>query len=112
MNIAESLRLPNVKGQHLHSHRLPIVNTEVEEVVSKDATLIQDRSGDRRSFQGRFRATAYGDAKHEPGRAPEMSDAQFENKLFDSAKTAAAEQAEAVTEAAAADGVILEPDNG
>jgi hypothetical protein len=108
MNIAESLRLPNVKGQHLHSHHLPTIDKEVEKVVAKDATLIQDRSGDRRSFQGRFRATAFGDKKHNPSRKPEIGEAHIDNKLCDGAKAVAAERAEAVTDAAAADGVVIE----
>jgi hypothetical protein len=80
-------------------------------VIAKDATLLQDRSGDRRSFQGRFRTTAFGDFKHKPGRADEHSEALQDDYVFEEAKAEASAAATATVEAAAADGVIVEEPN-
>jgi len=98
-------------GIHNHIHDNPVNatdNGDLKAVIEKDATLLQDRSGDRRSFQGRFRTTAFGDFKGKPGRAPETVQAQIENIAFDEAKAEATAAATAITEAAAKDGVIME----
>ena len=80
-------------------------------IVAKDALLLQDRSTTRAHFQGRFRKTAFGDFKGRPGRAEEMSEAKQDDYVFNQAKEEAALAAAAVTEAAAADGVIVEEPN-
>ena len=81
-------------------------------IVAKDALLLQDRSMTRAHFQGRFRKTAFGDFKGRPGRYDEMSEAKQDDYVFSLDKEEAALAAAAVTEAAAADGVIIEPSNG
>ena len=101
----------NRVGIHNHIHDNPVNandNGDLKAVIEKDATLLQDRSGDRRSFQGRFRTTAFGDFKHKPGRADEHSEALQDDYVFEEAKAEAAAAATAITEAAAKDGVIME----
>jgi hypothetical protein len=80
----------------------------VATVIAKDATLLQDRSMTRAHFQGRFRKSAFGDFKHKPGRATEELEAMREDHEFEDKKAEAAREAAAVTEAAAAEGVIVE----
>jgi len=103
-------------GIHNHIHDSPINatdNGDLKAVIAKDATLLQDRSMTRAHFQGRFRKTAFGDFKGRPGRADEMSEAKQEDYVFNQAKEEAALTAAAVTEAAAAEGVVIEePSNG
>lgn len=102
-------------GIHNHIHDNPVNatdNGDLKAVIAKDATLLQDRSHNRASFQGRFRKTAFGDFKGRPGRADEMDEAKQEDYAFELAKEDAALAAAAVTEAAAADGVIVEESNG
>ena len=102
-------------GIHNHIHDNPVNaldNSDLKAVVAKDATLLQDRSMTRANFQGRFRKTTFGDFKSRPGRADEVSEASQEDYVFNQAKEEAALAAAAVTEAAAADGVIIEPSNG
>jgi hypothetical protein len=104
----------NRVGIHNHIHDNPVNatdNGDLKAVIEKDATLLQDRSGDRRSFQGRFRTTAFGDFKHNPGRADEHSEALQDDYVFEEAKAEAAAAATATVEAAAADGVIVEEPN-
>ena len=81
-------------------------------IVAKDALLLQDRSTTRAHFQGRFRKTAFGDFKGRPGRTPEHLEGLMEDHEFEDKKAEAARTAVAVTEAAAADGVIVEESNG
>ena len=105
------------KGKHSHIHglatknRTKYVDYNVTALVAKDALLLQDRSHDRASFQGRFRKTAFGDFKGRPGRATEHIDGLMEDHEFEDKKAEAARAAAAVTEAAAADGVIVEEPN-
>lgn len=105
----------NARITHKHSHVHGVVklvpDLDITKVIEKDATLLQDRSGDRRSFQGRFRTTAFGDFKHKPGRADEHSEALQDDYVFEEAKAEAAAAATATVEAAAADGVIVEEPN-
>ena len=105
----------DMQGHHNHIHDNPVNatdNGDLKAVIAKDALLLQDRSMTRAHFQGRFRKTAFGDFKGRPGRADEMSEASQEDYVFNQAKEEAALAAAAVTEAAAADGVIIEPSNG
>jgi hypothetical protein len=105
-------------GIHNHIHgvnphgALIITDKPLAEVIAADATLLQDRSMTRAHFQGRFRKTAFGDFKGRPGRADEMSEASQEDYVFNQAKEEAALTYAAVTEAAAAVGVIVEESNG
>jgi hypothetical protein len=87
-------------------------NGDLKAVIAKDALLLQDRSRNRASFQGRFRKTAFGDFKNRSGRYDELAEASQDDYVFNQAKEEAALAAAAVTEAAAADGVIIEPSNG
>jgi hypothetical protein len=84
---------------------------DIAAVIAKDALLLLDRSMTRANFQGRFRKTTFGDFKHKPGRAEEMSEAAQDDYVFNQAKEEAALEAAAVTEAAAADGVVVEEPN-
>ena len=108
----------DMQGHHNHIHgatpHKPTVVTDkpLAEVMASDALLLQDRSHNRASFQGRFRKTAFGDFKGRPGRADEMSEASQEDYVFNQAKEEAALTYAAVTEAAAAVGVIVEESNG
>lgn len=81
-------------------------------IVAKDALLLQDRSTNRAHFQGLFRKTAFGDFKGRPGRSDEFSEAKQDDYIFEQAKEKAALDAAAVTQAAAADGVVIEESNG
>ena len=102
-------------GIHNHIHDSPINatdNGDLKAVIAKDATLLQDRSMTRAHFQGRFRKTAFGDFKNRPGRAEELSEAKQDDYVVELVMEEAALAAAAVTEAAAADGVIIEPSNG
>jgi hypothetical protein len=102
-------------GIHNHIHDNPVNatdNGDLKAVVAKDATLLQDRSTTRAHFQGRFRKTAFGDFKNRSGRYDEMAEASQDDYVFELAKEEAALAAAAVTEAAAADGVIVEESNG
>ena len=101
-------------GIHNHIHHNPVNatdNGDLKKVIEADALLLQDRSTTRAHFQGRFRKTAFGDFKGRPGRAEEMSEAKQDDYVFELAKEEAALAAAAVTEAAAADGVIVEEPN-
>jgi hypothetical protein len=102
-------------GIHNHIHDNPVNatdNGDPKGIIAKDALLLQDRSMTRAHFQGRFRKTAFGDFKGRPGRADEMAEAKQDDYVFSLDKEEAALAAAAVTEAAAADGVIIEPSNG
>lgn len=79
-------------------------------VVDNDSKLAQDHGTDRAHFQGRFRATTFGDFKNRPGYAPEMVAAQIEYHEREDAAREAAETSAAITDAAAQDGVIVEDD--
>ena len=107
----KKLSLRNLKHATAAAEAAKNVNPNTA-IVSKDALLLQDRSRNRASFQGRFRKTTFGDFKSRPGRADEVSEASQEDYVFNQAKEEAALAAAAVTEAAAADGVIIEPSNG
>jgi hypothetical protein len=99
------------KGIHNHIHDNPgnaSDNTDLKAVIAKDALLLQDRSTTRAHFQGRFRKTVYGDFKNRPGRADEQSEALQHDYVFEQAKEEAAWAAQAIVDAAAADGVIVE----
>ena len=104
-------------GIHNHIHHNPVNatdNGDLKKVIEADAKLVQDRGTSRASFQGRFRKTAFGDFKGRPGRANEMAEAKQDDYVFELAKeeaALAALAAAAVTEAAAADGVIVEEPN-
>ena len=102
-------------GIHNHIHDNPVNatdNGDLKAVIAKDALLLQDRSHNRASFQGRFRKTVFGDFKGRPGRAIEQVSGLMEDHEFEDKKAEAARTAVAVTEAAAADGVIVEESNG
>lgn len=100
----------NGKGRHHHHHGVVVYTPDltITTTSENDAKLVQDRSTDRAHFQGRFRATAFGDFKHKPGRADEQSEASQDDYVFEQAKEEAALAAAAVVEAAAADGVVVE----
>lgn len=77
-------------------------------VIEADAKLVQDRSMDRAHFQGRFRATTYGDFKNRSGHGDEHSEALQDDYVFEEAKTERELAQAAIVDAAAADGVIVE----
>jgi uncharacterized membrane protein YebE (DUF533 family) len=105
--LVKKLTLRNLKHAQ-DKTQSEIGNPEVSAVIAKDALLLQDRSMTRAHFQGRFRKTAYGDFKNRPGRADEQSEALQDDYVFNEAKTEAALAAQAIIEAAAADGVVVE----
>ena len=107
----KKLSLRNLKHATAAAEAAKNVNPNTA-IVSKDALLLQDRSRNRASFQGRFRKTTFGDFKSRPGRAIEQVSGLMEDHEFEDKKAEAARTAAAVTEAAAADGVIIEPSNG
>jgi hypothetical protein len=101
-------------GIHNHIHDSPVNatdNGDPKSIIAKDALLLQDRSTTRAHFQGRFRKTLFGDFKSRPGRADELAEASQDDYVFELAKEEAALAAAAVTEAAAAEGVIVEEPN-
>jgi hypothetical protein len=98
---------------HNHIHDNPVNatdNGDLKAVIAKDATLLQDRSMTRAHFQGRFRKTAFGDFKGRPGRSDEMSEAKQEDYVFEQAKEEAALAAAELVDAAAATGIVIEPE--
>lgn len=99
------------KGVHSHIHDLPVNasdNIDIKQVVAKDAALVQDHTTDRAHFQGRFRATTFGDFKNRSDHAPELLEAQIEDHEREDAKALATEAAAELETAAAATGVIVE----
>lgn len=105
----------NGEGIHNHIHDNPVNatdNSDLKAVVAKDALLLQDRSLARATFQGRFRKTAFGDFKNRPGRTTEYVEALMDDHEFEDQKAEAAGNAAALTDAAAADGVVIEESNG
>jgi hypothetical protein len=106
-------KFPNDFGKSLHNHihdnpANATDDSSLRAVIEKDALTRQDHTTDRAHFQGRFRATTYGDFKNMPGRAPEMAEALQEDYVFEEAKREAEFNAAKLAEAAATDGVILE----
>ena len=109
--MTKKMTLRNLKHATAAAEAAKNVNPNTA-IVAKDALLLQDRSMTRAHFQGRFRKTAFGDFKNRSGRYDEMAEAAQDDYVFNQAKEEAALAAAAVTEAAAADGVIIEPSNG
>ena len=102
----KKLTLRNLK--HAQEKTQSEIGNPVSAVIAKDALLLQDRSMTRANFQGRFRKTVFGDFKHKPGRADEISEAKQDDYVFNQAKEEAALEAAKVAEAAAADGIVVE----
>jgi hypothetical protein len=94
-----------------HATRAALLAAKVSNpVIEADAALVQDRGLTRANFQGRFRKTAFGDFKGRSRRAPEVMLAQIE--YLDRRETArrAAEDAAELVDAAAATGIVIEPE--
>ena len=108
--VTKKMTLRNLKHATAAAEAAKNINPNTA-IVAKDALLLQDRSHDRANFQGRFRKTAFGARKNRQGRAEEMAEAKQDDYVFNQAKEEAALAAAAVTEAAAADGVIVEEPN-
>lgn len=104
------------KGTHNHIHGVkphqPAVVSDqpIADIIAKDAALVQDRGLTRANFQGRFRKTTFGDFKGRPGRSDEMSEAKQEDYVFEQAKEEAALAAAELVDAAAATGIVIEPE--
>jgi ADP-ribosylglycohydrolase len=99
-------KFPNDFGKSLHNHihdnpANATDDSSLRAVIEKDALTRQDHTTDRAHFQGRFRATTYGDFKNMPGRAPEMAEALVENRDRN-------ERAKELLDAATEAGVVIE----
>lgn len=97
-------------GKHTHHHGVVklVPDLHISKVIEADSKLVQDHSTDRAHFQGRFRATTYGDFKNRPGHAPELLEAQIEDHEREDVKAAEAAVKIELETAAAAMGVVVE----
>lgn len=100
--------ISKLSHRHNHTHEAKLVDFHVQEVIGKDGALAQDRSVTRAQFQGRFRATCFGDFKNRPGFASEMVEAQVEDHEREDAKAEEAAKVSEIVESAATEGVVLE----